>query len=129
MVAGNLNSHALKYMPSTANWRRWIISLKYYMSNVVLSIKWHNNSRTCFLRCISRRIMNYFRTHLGVEIQSFTAFNIFKIKIVTNNQIYRCGTSTKAHIISCPHFQAIWRMCTRGPITHANCSGKCHEKF
>ena len=24
LVAGNINSHALKYMLSTANWRRWI---------------------------------------------------------------------------------------------------------
>ena len=39
LVAGNLNSHALKYMPSTANWRRWIISIKYYTSNLALSIK------------------------------------------------------------------------------------------
>ena len=32
---------------------------------------------------------------------------------------YRCGTSTKTLIISCPHFQAIWRVSTRCLIAHA----------
>ena len=39
LMAGNLNSHALKYMPSTANGRRWMVSIKYYTSNLALSIK------------------------------------------------------------------------------------------
>ena len=63
------------------------------------------------------------------EIQTFLAENFRYEFRHDTDEIYRCGTSTKTLIISCPHFQAICRMSTRGPITHANCSGKCHEKF